>query len=267
MPRGTALLAVLGVLVSACTTGIEAESTMTTTVGVTTTTSVPLPTPDEIMADGVVTDEERELARQAVYECIVDAGADTSFDLYDIDPVVWRDYGGELEDCRWPYTGLYREEEVPGDQFNMGLLGVVECTEDRTGKYYGPKTIDEIGRLTDDSRETIYKAINSDDAVYDECYAELLLAEDREITYAAIAEYRFDNADPKRISLRLTGCGYINGGQLIEETDTSVIVQAIILGDLDQPCWIQHPVRLKDPLGDRAVIDESTGELVPVEAA
>jgi len=251
---------------------------------VTTTSIVQLPTADEIMADGEVTDEEREVARQGVFECLVEAGADTTFELFDVDPVVQRDYPDEYQDCLWQYTGIYRRNEFPGDRFNLGLLGVVECTEDRTGKYYGPKTVDEIGRLTDLSRETIFQAINQDEAAYEECY-ELIRGwgtiawfrtEDGEVVridggntvWGSFVEYRFDDADPKRVSLKIAECGYVYDARLIEETNSVVRVQAVTIDDGDgEPCWLRHPLRLKNPLGDRVIIDETTGKLIPAEAA
>jgi hypothetical protein len=219
------------VLVGACAdTGTDTTTTVgadpstslttaapTTTVAVTTTSIVRLPTADEIMADGEVTDEEREVARQAVFECLVDVGADTTFELFDIDPVVQRDYPDEYQDCLWKYTGIYRRNEFPDDRFNLGLLGVVECTEDRTGEFYGPKTVDEIGRLTDLSRETIFEAINQDEKAYEECLefvrgfdsiawfrsedGQVVRIYDDNTLWGSFVEYRFDDNDPKRISL------------------------------------------------------------------
>jgi len=84
------------------------------------------------MADGEVTDEERELARRAVFECVVSAGADTTFELFDVDPAVQQHYFEEYSTCLGEYPGLPRMNEGANDQFALDLLGVVECTEDRT---------------------------------------------------------------------------------------------------------------------------------------
>lgn len=174
MRRTVLLVPAVALLLAACSDGGADPPTTTFLATVATaSTTVVIPSPDEIMADGRVTDEERELARRAVFECITAAGADTTFELFDLDPVVQRDYPEEYQNCLWDYAGLSRRNEpLPGD-FDLGLLGVVECTEDLTGRDYGSKTVDEIGRLTAESHRTIQNAIDTDQASYDRCYAEL----------------------------------------------------------------------------------------------
>lgn len=268
----------LVLVLAACTESDEVVDSTSTSATASTSTTL-LPTADEILADGKITDEERELARRAVFECLRAAGADTTFELFDVDSVVQRDYPEAYQDCHLPYTGISRRNEFPGDRFDLSLLGVVECVEDRTGKNYGPKTVDPIGRLTDPARETIFQAINQDKLAYDECYelvhgwdvrvwirvddGTVVPTGDNSLT-PRLLEYRFDDGDPKRISLRLDSCGYNYGVWLIEETATEVRVEGVIIDDgPGDTCWIRHPVRLKDALGDRAIIDESTGEAVP----
>jgi len=131
-----------------------------------------------MLSDEEVTEGERELARWAVFMSVDAAGADTTFELYDVDPVVSRDYGPALQECRLPYVGLYRENRMPGDQFDLGLLGVVACTEAQTGADYGPKTIDDIGRLTPESHRTITHALNTDRTIYQSCYFDLYIDEE-----------------------------------------------------------------------------------------
>lgn len=259
------LVLVLAVLLAACTAAGELADSTSTTPAVATSTTL-LPTADEILADGEITDDERELARQAVFECLQGLGADTTLELFDIDPIVRRDYFEELQECQLPYVGIYRRVEVFDDQFDIGLLGVVRCTEDRTGRNYGPKTIDDIGRLTDESRETIFQAINTDEKIYKECFFELRLDPDREVKNPDITEYGFDDGNPKRVSLRVSACGYIPTGRLVAETETQVVVEAVTVGEPDESCWILHPIRLKEPLGDRDIIDNTTGEAVPAES-
>lgn len=263
------MLIALALTVAACAGEESPEtSTTSTTAPSTTSSTVQLPTAAEILADGEVTDEERGLARRAVYECVVDAGADTTFDLFDVDPVVKRDFGEEYDACFVEYKGLVVERLFPGDRFDFGLLGVVECTEDHTGKYYGPKTLDEIGRLTDESRDTIENALNADEVVYEDCHADLFPNEVGIVEFGTIIEYRFDDGDPKRISLKVEDCGYLYGGRLVEETDSTVIVDVVTRHEgHGRPCWIRHPVRLKAPLGDRVVIDEATGDEILQEMA
>lgn len=272
-----ALVLVLG----ACTDSNEGVDSTTTSAPASTSTTL-IPTVDEIIADGEITDEERELARRAVFECLIDAGADTTFELFDVDPVVRHHYPEAYQDCHLPYMGISRRNEFPSDRFNLLLLGVVECVEDRTGKNYGPKTIDPIGRLTDAARETIFQAINQDKPVYDECYElvrgwdvrEWIRVDDGTVVPTGdnsvipkLLEYRFDDGDPKRISIKLDFCGYNYGVWLIEETATEVRVWGVTIDDgPGDSCWIRHPVRLKDPLGDRVLIDESTGKAVPAES-
>lgn len=277
------MVPVLAVLLAACTGDGELVDSTSTTQAVATSTTL-IPTAEEILADGEITDEERELARRAVFECLRDAGADTTFELFDVDPVVQRDYPEAYQDCHLPYPGISRRNEFPGDRFKLSLLGVVECVEDRTGKDYGPKTVDSIGRLTAAARETIFQAISQDELIYDECY-ELVHGWDTRIwirnadgvvvpvdedntVWPSLVEYRFDDGDPKRISLKLDACGYNYDAWLIEETDTEVRVQGITIDDgPGEPCWLRHPIRLKHPLGDRVIIDETTGEAVPAQTA
>lgn len=61
-------------------------------------------------------------------------------------------------------------------------------------------------------------------------------------------------------------CGNIPTGQLVAETETQVVVEAVTVGEPDGSCWILHPIRLKEPLGDRDIIDHTTGEAVPAES-
>jgi len=230
-----------------------------------------LPTAEEIMADGEVTDEERELARRAVFECVVAAGADTTLELFDIDPVVVRDYWDEVNSCIWQYGGLYLPETYPSDRFNLGLLGVVECVEDRTGKDFGDKTVDAIGRLTEAAHATIDRAVTEDLATYEACLEYLFpgnYASDCDAidipdpTTSAVA-YRFDGGDPQRLIVEVADCGYVVSGWLMEETPTTVTVWVRSVGADGNNCRVRHPIRLKDALGDRLVIDDATGSPVP----
>jgi len=232
------------------------------------TEAVPLPTADEIIADGVVSTEERHLARRVVFECIRDAGADTTLELFDVDPVVARDYGDELHSCSKPYAGLYHADRFPRDRFSLGLLGIVECVEDRTGRNFGEKTVDEIGRLTDASRTTIEAALSAENDIFDECTVALEAAQEAGDgpPTTPVLEYRFDGGNARRLWLRISDCGYNTFGNLVEETATEVIVAVTSLADRGGDCWIRHPVRLEQPLGDRPLIDEHTGEPVAVSA-
>lgn len=271
--RGNVVLVIAAVALGGCS-GSEAVATTTVGPGSKSTTSVPssstswpddLPTAEEIMADGEVTDEERELARRAVFECVVAAGADTTFELFDVDPSVRQHHFEEYSACLGEYPGLPRMNEGPNDRFALDLLGVVECTEDRTGRYYGPKTVDEIGRLTPKSRATIDKALQNDRPDYEACYLETHDV-DAAAVFGEIIEYRFDSGDQRRISLRIENCGYIYGGYLIEETPTTVTVDAVSRGEgLGHSCWLRHPLILKDPLGDRIIINETTGQPISQE--
>ena len=243
------------------------RSTTTTPDLSSTTTTVPeaIPSAEDILVDGEVSDEERELARWAVFTCLEEAGAETTFELYDVDPVVSRDFFDELEECRLPYVGLYRENRMPGDQFQLGLLGVVECTEDETGRDYGPKTVDEIGRLTPESHRTITAALNTDRPVYQGCYFDLYIAESRVLVDPEILGYRLDGDDPKRLLLRVAGCGYITSGMLVHETDQAVFVTATSVHIEEgpvEPCWLLHPIRLSDPIGDRRVVHDRTRAII-----
>ncbi|MBW3666863.1 MAG: hypothetical protein KY394_04630 [Actinobacteria bacterium] len=222
-----------------------------------------LPTPEEIMDDGVVTDEERELARRAVFDCLADAGADTTFELFDVDPVVRRDYPEAYQRCLFDYAGLSRGNNPPGDAFDLGLLGIVECVEDRTGGDFGPKTIDEIGRLTPEAHRTVTAAIQTEPVVYDECEYDLRGDPSRALSYPDITGYRLDDGNPKRVLLDLADCGYITTARLEEATADSVTVEVLSTGPIRGPCTIPHPVRLKDPLGDREVIDVTSGRSIP----
>lgn len=222
-----------------------------------------LPTPEEIMADGVVTDEERELARRAVFQCLSDAGADTTFELFDVDPVVQRDYPEAYQRCLFDYAGLSRRNNPPGDAFDLGLLGIVECVEDRTGQDFGPKTIDEIGRLTPEAHQTVTVAIQAEAETYDICEEEIRGDPVNTVIPATITGFRLDDGDPKRISLQLEECGYISVARMYEETTEWVVVSVTTSTPTLGSCWIRHPVRLKDPIGDRPIIDETTGETVP----
>lgn len=222
-----------------------------------------LPTPEEIMADGVVTDEERELAREAVFQCLSDAGADTTFELFDVDPVVQRDYPEAYQSCLFGYAGLSRRNSPLGDAFDLGLLGIVECVEDRTGRDFGPKTIDEIGRLTPEAHRTVTAAIQAEPEMYDICEEEIRGDSVNTVVPAIITGFELDDGDPKRIWLQLEECGYITDTWLVEETRKSVVTQAWTSTPTFGSCHIRHPVRLKDPIGDRPIIDETTGETVP----
>lgn len=215
------------------------------------------------MADGEVSDEERELARRAVFECLVDAGADTTFELFDVDPVVQRDYPEAYQRCLFDYAGLSRRSDAPGDAFDLGLLGIVECVEDRTGRDFGPKTIDEIGRLTPEAHQTVTAAIQAEPEVYDSCEEEIRGDAVNTVIAANITGFRLDDGDPKRISLQLEECGYIADAWLVEETPEAVVTQARTSTPTAGACWIRHPLRLKDPIGDRPIIDEMTGRTVP----
>ena len=251
------------------TTATVAPAAVTTTAAAATTTTVvrpdQLPTAREIMADGLVTDHERELARIAVFECVIAAGADTTYELFDLDPVVRRDYRRELTDCQLNYPGLYRYEIFPRDRFNLGLLGVVECVEDRTGKFFGAKTVHEIGWLTEVSHDTIDAAVTEELDTYKECHRSVL-GEDADGGGTEIVGLALDHGDEKRLMIEVADCGYNVAGILVEETAAAVKVEAFSSGTAGANCWIRHPVRLKDPLGTRSVIDASTGQAVAFTA-
>jgi len=271
--RSALFLVVGAVFIAACSGEVAPpttiESSTSTTSLATTSTSTPadLPTAEEIMADGEVTDEERELARRAVFECVVSAGADTTFELFDVDPAVQQHYFEEYSACLGEYPGLPRMNEGANDQFALDLLGVVECTEDRTGRYYGPKTVDEIGRLTDESRDTIDKALQTDRPDYEACYLETHDVNAATV-FGEIIAFRFDDGARNRISLRIRNCGYLYGGYLIEETTTTITVNVVSRGEgLGPSCWLRHPLVLKDSLGDRIIINGETGQPIPQESA
>jgi hypothetical protein len=250
--------------VAAAPTATPATSTSTST-----TWPANIPTAEEMLSDEEVTEGERELARWAVFMCVDAAGADTTFELYDVDPVVSRDYGPALQECRLPYVGLYRENRMPGDQFDLGLLGVVACTEAQTGADYGPKTIDDIGRLTPESHRTITHALNTDRTIYQSCYFDLYIDEERTVTDVSIVAYRLDDQDPRRLGLTLDSCGYVAVGELVDETEHSVIASVsttFIEGGPEASCELLHPIRLRDPLGDRSVVDAGTGTVVGLGA-
>lgn len=256
---GVRLAAAAGVLV-ACT---SVDSPVTTQA---TTPTTSLPTREQIMADGQVTDEERELARRAVFDCLVEAGADTTFELFDVDGVVRRDFPEAYERCQGEYVGLARRNEVSESVFDLGLLGIVECVEDRTGRDFGPKTIDEIGRLTPESQRTVTRAIQAEPMVFDHCEREIRGNAVETVVHADVTGYRLDEGDPKRVLFHLADCGYVSGARLIEENADEVIVQIMTSTPTMGPCWILHPVRLKNPLGDRSVINEATGRSISLES-
>ena len=224
------------------------------------------PTPGEIMADGEVTPGERELARRAVYECIAAAGIDTSYELFDVDFTIRRDYPVALDACTLSYMGLYRANEINEADFDQRPLGLVECVEDRTDRDFGEMPLDEIGRLTEQTKAVVSHARQVEEAVYNECARdrqELMDSDPGLDIQTPILEYRFDNDDARRISLKIADCGYVPTVWLIEETEESVTVWGRSLKDREGSCWIRHPVRLKYPLDQRPLIDELTGEPNP----
>jgi hypothetical protein len=258
--RAFLLASVLTVAVAACS-GDTVATTMTST------TMVPL-TVEEILADGEVTDAERELAHRAVFDCVVDAGADTTYELFDYDPVVRRDYWNAYNECYGAFIGVTVPLTESSDRYDLSLIGVVECVEDRTGEYFGPKTVDEIGRLTEETIDTIELALNTDRDTYWACEGETRPIESGIEVYEPIIGYEFDDGDPKRISLRVADCGYVYGARLVSESDTTVTVLFIAPGEhLGRACTTRHPIRLKDPLGNRTIIDEATGQPIPIPSA
>ncbi len=222
--------------------------------------SMELVTADEILEDGEITNEERTLARQAVYECLAAAGADTTLELFDVDPIVKRDYWVEYNDCFAEFRGIVIDPPQPAELFDLSLLAVVECVEDRLGRQLGPKTVDEIGRLTQESLTTIEAALDADRDTYLDCQA-LPATFDPNLTYEPIVGFRLEEGDPKRVELVVDSCGYFYGARLESETDTEVVVSFTAPGDhVTSDCWTRHPVRLKDPLGGRPVIDAATDQ-------
>ena len=86
--------------------------------------------------------------------------------------------------------------------------------------------------------------------------------------FGEIIEFRFDDGDRNRISLRIRNCGYVYGGYLIEETSTTITVNVVSRGEgLGRSCWLRHPLVLKDPVGDRIIINDETGQSIPQELA
>ena len=224
------------------------------------------PTPDEIMADGEVTPGERELARRAVYDCVIAAGIDTTYELFDVDFTIRRDYPVELDACSLSYMGLYRANELDPADFDYLALGLVECVEDRTDRDFGEMPLDAIGRLTAQARDVVSRARQVEPDVYDQCARDRQALVDESLDMdpsVQIVEYRFDNDDPQRVSVKIADCGYAPSVWLLEETEEEVTVAARSLKDREGACWIRHPVRLKYPLDQRPLIDELTGEPVP----
>lgn len=87
------------------------------------------------------------------------------------------------------------------------------------------------------------------------------------VIFAIISSYELDDGDPKRISFQLEECGYIASARLTEEKPEAVIVAVTTSTPTFGSCHIRHPLRLKDPIGDRPIIDETTGETVPETGA
>ena len=217
-------------------------------------------TADQILADGEITAEEREEARHAVFRCVIEAGADTTLELFDVDPVVKRDYWDHYNACFDEFKGIVVDRPQGAQLFDLSLLGVVSCVEHQLGEDLGPKTVDLIGRLTPESLETIDAALNADRDLFLEC-RDLPTTFDLEPADQPVVSYEFDGSDPKRIHLQVASCGYFYGTWLESEKDDSVVVRFLAPGEHHQEnCWTRHPVRLKDPLGDRSLIDATTGE-------
>ena len=99
--------------------------------------------------------------------------------------------------------------------------------------------------------------------MYDICEEEIRGDPVNTVIPANISGYELDDGDPKRISLQLEECGYIASARLEEETSEWVVTAAMTSTPTAGSCWIRHPLRLKDPIGDRPIIDETTGETVP----
>jgi len=224
------------------------------------------PTPDEIMADGEVNPGERELARRAVYECLVAAGIDTAYELFDVDFTIRRDYPVELDACSLSYMGLYRANEINHADFDYLALGLVECVEDRTESDFGELPLDEIGRLTEQAKLAVSRARQIEADAYDQCLRDRreLVEDNPDLDIStAILEYRFDNGDERRVSFKVADCGYAPTVWLTEETEEKVTVWGRSLKDRKGACWIRHPVRLKYPLDQRPLIDETTRKEIP----
>lgn len=59
-------------------------------------------------------------------------------------------------------------------------------------------------------------------------------------------------------------------GRLTGETELSVLVTVTTIfidGGPTDACQLAHPIRLKEPLGDRRVVDDTTRAVIPLADA
>ena len=163
----------------------------------------PLGTPDEItsgsfddiFADFEVTKEEIELAGEELSRCVTDragVGKGASFTLGPRGEVSYSTNAPEeLESC---WEDLRMEEIVnawsasvepaPGEDFYF-YLAAVTCTEIRTGKFFGPITMDHIGYLTSAAYRTLNRVLDVEPIAYDECVGAVI---DQQAFYTGVLE-------------------------------------------------------------------------------
>ncbi|MGD2102116.1 MAG: hypothetical protein PVG83_07745 [Acidimicrobiia bacterium] len=151
-------------------------------------------TPESILADGVVTEEEVRAAGEAVEQCMQVGGVSGSFSLEDdrdqgifsrrgIQYDVPSEYESILESCRAEHMGQPVEgdltfeiehrwdaqnQPIPSELFEFDAK-VVQCTEDWTDEDFGQMTQDETGATTAQGEATKRRAASAAGAEYQSC--------------------------------------------------------------------------------------------------
>ena len=138
-------------------------------------------TPAEILADGVVTQEEFDQAGQAVVQCLAAQGFEGEFDSNDISFFVQEGgavgvtgAGAVLNECIATHMGsavnVWADENYdPVADFNFHK-SVVECTSQATGHNYGEMTQDPPGYMSTVSHHTVNKAQAEGHDEYFRCF-------------------------------------------------------------------------------------------------
>lgn len=145
------------------------------------------PTPDEILADGVVTETEYLAAGDAVVQCVEDQGYEAYFvpdeirfgtraGVDGLNPSAPRPEVDALHDCiasrMGSVTVAWSVQPYNPDGDILLYQTALECTESQTGIEYGEITQDSQGSLTADALNTIQRLLDEAPDVYPECTQE-----------------------------------------------------------------------------------------------
>jgi len=137
-----------------------------------------VPTPLEILADSVVTDEEWRVAGLAVVQCLDEQGIEASFSPEEGSFST----GGteqQFSECWGMYMGVSVEQRWADQQADpiaefFFYRNVVECTEQRTGIDFGEMTQDNLGFTSSEAKLTINRALDEAPDVYMQCFDEIV---------------------------------------------------------------------------------------------